>query len=240
MVCSKYAGKVICSGDKKQRRTTHNIMNCWCRTFVAISKNINHHPSLVFPGHYDRSLHTFSTQSSSQFMTETTPTKKSRIVQLKDLGHTNRDVVEKENVNPSTVSRIYGRYGKTQKFYEKKHRSGRPHKLNDYDIHIALRKLSNGSARNATDLQKKEFPNVSVNTLRRELERRGLNAHIRRKKPLLTPIHKRKRREWALAHGLWQKENWRAVWYSDESKFNLFGSDGQEWCWSLEEAWGGI
>ena len=58
-----------------------------------------------------------------------------------------------------------------------------------------------------------------------------MNAHIRRKKPLLTPIHKRKRREWALAHGLWQKENWRAVWYSDESKFNLFGSDGREWCW---------
>ena len=112
----------------------HNIMNYWCRTFVAISENINHHPSLNFPGHYDQSLHTFSTQSSSRFMTETTPTKKSRIVQLKDLGHTDHDAAEKENVNPSTVSCIYGRYGKTQKFYEKKHRSGRPHKLNDYDM----------------------------------------------------------------------------------------------------------
>ena len=143
----------------------HNIMNCWCRTFVAISENINHHPSLVFPGHYDQSLHTFLTQSSSRFMTETTPTKKSRIVQLKDLGHTNRDVAEKENVNPSTVSRIYGRYGKTRKFYEKKHWSGCPHKLNDYDMCIALRKLSNRSAQNATDLQQKEFTNVSVDML---------------------------------------------------------------------------
>ena len=68
--------------------------------------------------------------------------------------------------------------------------------------------------------------------LRWELERHGLNAHIHHKKPLLTPIHKRKQRQWALAHGLWQKENWRAVWYSDELKFNLFGSDGREWCWT--------
>ena len=115
-------------------------------------------------------------------MTETTPTKKSCIVQLKDLRHTNRDVAEKENINPSTVSHIYGRYGKTQKFYEKKHQSGCPHKLNDYDMHIALQKLSNRSARNVTDLQQKEFLNVSVDMLGRELRRRGLNVHIRCKK----------------------------------------------------------
>ena len=48
-------------------------------------------------------------------MTDTTPKKKLCIVQLKDLGHTNCDVAEKENVNPSTVSHMYGHYGKTQK-----------------------------------------------------------------------------------------------------------------------------
>ena len=26
-------------------------------------------------------------------------------------------------------------------------------------------------------------------------------------------------------------EDWRVVVFSDESKFNLFGSDGREWCW---------
>ena len=24
---------------------------------------------------------------------------------------------------------------------------------------------------------------------------------------------------------------WRLVWYSDESKFNLFGWDGKQYCW---------
>ena len=29
---------------------------------------------------------------------------------------------------------------------------------------------------------------------------------------------------------MWQKDKWWAVRYSDEFKFNLFGSDQQEWC----------
>ena len=35
MVCSKYAGKVICNGDKKQRRMTHNIMNLLVQDFCG-------------------------------------------------------------------------------------------------------------------------------------------------------------------------------------------------------------
>ena len=103
-------------------------------------------------------------------MTKTTPTKKSHIAQLKDLGHTNCDMVEKENVSLSTVSHLYSHYGKTQKIYERKHQSGCPHKLNDCDRCIALQKLSNGSEHNAADLQKKEFPNVSIDTLWWELQ----------------------------------------------------------------------
>lgn len=161
----------------------------------------------------------------------TTPTKKARIVLLKDQGESNRAVAAKEDVDPSTVSRIYGQYGKTCRFYEKKHRSGRPHKLNDYDVQIGRCLLSNGSAQNAADLQQKQFPHTHVDTVHRALRNSGLNAHIHRKKPLLKPVHKTKRRKWAWAHGLWEEEDWHAVWFPDESKFNLFGSDGHQWCW---------
>src|SRR6266567_8047516 len=64
----------------------------------------------------------------------TTPTKKARIVQWKDLGLTDREVANKENVNHSTVSRVYMRYGKTRNFYNKRPRTGRPHKLDAYDM----------------------------------------------------------------------------------------------------------
>jgi hypothetical protein len=37
--------------------------------------------------------------------------------------------------------------------------------------------------------------------------------------------------DWAESHCYWEDENWGAVVFSDESKFNLFGSDGRQWCW---------
>ncbi|RDB16053.1 hypothetical protein Hypma_003471 [Hypsizygus marmoreus] len=71
-------------------------------------------------------------------MPNTTPTKKSQIVMLKDLGHLNRDIAEKENIAPSTISCIYGRYRKTHCFYKKMLHFGHPHKLNEYDFWIGL------------------------------------------------------------------------------------------------------
>ena len=54
------------------------------------------------------------------FCGTTSPTKKACIVQFKDLGMTDREVANKENVNHSTVSRVYMRYGKTRNFYDKR------------------------------------------------------------------------------------------------------------------------
>ena len=43
--------------------------------------------------------------------------------------------------------------------------------------------------------------------------------------------HQKRRLEWAKAHQHWTTNDWKAVVFSDESKFNLFGSDGRRWCW---------
>ena len=40
-----------------------------------------------------------------------------------------------------------------------------------------------------------------------------------------------KQLEWAKAHVNWTRGNWKSVLFSDESKFNIFGSDGHGWCW---------
>ena len=42
--------------------------------------------------------------------------------------------------------------------------------------------------------------------------------------------HIEKRMKWAEEHENWTTKNWRAVVYSDESKFNLWGSDGVQYC----------
>ena len=91
--------------------------------------------------------------------------------------------------------------------------------------------LANGLAQNATDLKQKYYPHVHEATMRRNLCKQGLGAYIRRKKPFLSHAAKQMRREWAKQFVDWSDEDWAGIIFSDESKFNLFGSDGREWCW---------
>lgn len=51
----------------------------------------------------------------------------------------------------------------------------------------------------------------STTTVRRTLNKAGLYGRVARKKPLLD----------------WTMTEWNKVVWSDESKFNLFGSDGR-------------
>ncbi|KAJ7165193.1 hypothetical protein C8R46DRAFT_1035799 [Mycena filopes] len=87
-------------------------------------------------------------------MSDTTAAKKGAIVALKEAGMSNREVADKENVAPLTVSRINARG--TSKAPKK----GCPIKMDCRDIQKALQMLSSGRAENATDLQRKFFPHL--------------------------------------------------------------------------------
>lgn len=58
---------------------------------------------------------------------------------------------------------------------------------------------------------------IGVHTIRRRLCEAGLMARRSAKKPL---------RNWAKKYSNWTPRDWQRVIFSDESKFNLFGSDG--------------
>ena len=55
---------------------------------------------------------------------------------------------------------------------------------------------------------------------------------MKKKKPKLTVKHKKHLLEWAKNHEAWTADDWRKVIWSDESKFNLFNSDGKEYYWT--------
>lgn len=57
-------------------------------------------------------------------------------------------------------------------------------------------------------------------------------AHGRRKRnvPLMTAVHRNKHVDWADMHEDSDGKDWEAVIYSDESKFNIFGSDRIQYC----------
>ncbi|KAG0975214.1 hypothetical protein G6F57_023671 [Rhizopus arrhizus] len=56
-------------------------------------------------------------------------------------------------------------------------------------------------------------------------------AEIKKKKPLLTEKHKRARLAWAKKHQYWTVHDWRRVIFSDETKINIWGSDGCKYYW---------
>ena len=72
---------------------------------------------------------------------------------------------------------------------------------------------------------------ISAITIRRNLKKVGITAHIPRKKPAMTEAHCQARLEWAHAHENWGARRWRRVLFSDESTFTQFqqghqGKDG--------------
>lgn len=56
-------------------------------------------------------------------------------------------------------------------------------------------------------------------------------AFRRRRKFVLDKVHAAARRKSAREKKDWTVEAWKRVVYSDESKFNVHGSDGNTWIW---------
>lgn len=66
----------------------------------------------------------------------------------------------------------------------------------------------------------------SSKTVQRRLVCAGLNGRRPAKKPLMRKKNLKARLDWAKSHLSWTTKDWEKVFFSDESKFDLFGSDG--------------
>ena len=168
-------------------------------------------------------------------MVVVTPSKKARLWEWMQAGLPYAEMARKLNIQAeSTVRKACQRLkseGKQPDFYAKPNIPGRPRILTESDARYAQIAIAHGQAQNAVDLQRRLFPHVSPDTVRRALIRRGLHGRVRRKKPYLSPIHRRIRKHWAAHVAGWAPKQWRLCIMSDESKFNLFGSDGRQYCW---------
>ncbi len=164
-------------------------------------------------------------------MVYTTPTKRACIIQLKEAGHSYKEIGAKFNLHWSTVYCIHCRYAQTKDFYYVKPKPGHPCKFTTHDTHVAVRTLASSEAHDVANLQRLCFPNITAETIQKRLANCGLKAYIHHTKPYLSLAKKRACLEWAKAHKHWTINDWKTVIFSDESKFNLFGSDGCYYCW---------
>ncbi|KAG1058544.1 hypothetical protein G6F41_013901 [Rhizopus arrhizus] len=67
---------------------------------------------------------------------------------------------------------------------------------------------------------------ISYKTAINVLKSMNFFSAIKVKKPLLTAKHMKRRLAWAKKYQNWTTDDWRRVVFSDETKVNIWGSDG--------------
>ena len=73
-------------------------------------------------------------------------------------------------------------------------------------------------------LHRVQVTDISTSTVQRRLCESGLHGRIAAKKPQLKDTNK-KRLAWAKKHEQWTLDQWKSVLWSDEPKFEIFGSN---------------
>lgn len=146
-------------------------------------------------------------------------------------GHSYKDISQILAISRSTVASIVQRYKSTGDILNGA-RTGRPtvftdrhrrilKRIVDKDPTLTTRKIAQ-ALKDHHDLE------VTRETLRREIHKFGYKALTRRKKPLISKKNRLKRLEFAKENLNKPQEFWNRFLFTDESKFNIFGSQSVE------------
>lgn len=157
-----------------------------------------------------------------------------RIVALHKDGLGYKKISEALKVGRTTVAGVVQRFLKTGSTLNRP-RQGRPKKLSPRAVRqikkmaLADRRRSAGSI--AEEVRAAGGQPVSAQTIRRTLHQDGLHGRRPRRKPLLKSVHKKARKQFADDNQSKKMDYWNHVLWSDETKINLFGSDGVQHVW---------
>ena len=140
-------------------------------------------------------------------------------------------IAKKLNLPKSTVQYIVTKYRKSGRL-ENEPRSGRPPALTLREKRRIMQEVRADPFVSAPELKKnliqKSNKTVSTKTITRTLKSNGIVARRPRKIPFISKVNQRKRLEFARKYVNQPKSFWESVLWSDETKINLFGSDGHK------------
>lgn len=156
---------------------------------------------------------------------------KNIIRSLRAKGCSLREITAKTGVPKSTVARFLDSDGATPSTKP----AGRPRLLSEKTKRAVVRRFEAGNLKTSTDGRKYLMENtnliVSNRTIIRALSGSGLCSYVRPLKPRLEKIHKINRYRWARAMKPLDQDFWDNVIFTDESKYNLYGPDGNKRVW---------
>src|SRR6266850_368088 len=156
---------------------------------------------------------------------------KENILSLASNGHSTCHIASSLGVSQPTVSRVLKDLLPNRDIPL----SGHPSKLSPTSQHSIVTQITMGKVANA--VQATQHINsiistpVSSQTVRRVLKKCSFKAVTKKKKPLLSAVHRKKQLAFASKYKNWTVEDWKRVIWSDETKINRIGSDGKQWVW---------
>lgn len=134
----------------------------------------------------------------------------------------------------STVGDIIRRFENEDRI-ESIPQRGQPKELSDREERVIIRKVKNNpklsAPKLATEVLNECGKKVCPETIRRVIRRSGYNGRIARKKPYISEVNRKKRLQFAKEHVDKDESWWEDVIFADETKINLFGSDGRVSVW---------
>lgn len=134
----------------------------------------------------------------------------------------------------STVQYIIKRFLEEKRIVDAPRNVNRK-KLTPQDERFVMRKIRENPKSSAVDITKElnqqNKVKVCPETVRNVLRRNNFNARVPRKKPFISQKNKKLRFDFAKQHENTPTSYWEDVVFVDESKFNIFGSDGRRFVW---------
>ena len=117
----------------------------------------------------------------------------------------------------------------------KRNLGGRPIVVANKTKSLIKKMVLSGELLTATDVQRKLWNlgyELTVKTSANVLKSMNFFSAIKKKKPLLSKKHQQDRLKFAKRYKNWTVDDWRRVVFSDETKINVWGSDGCKYYWS--------
>lgn len=148
-------------------------------------------------------------------------------------GESQRTIAKLLNIPQSTVSGIILRLKREDRIESTKYK-GAVEKLTAYDRRFIRREVKKNPRISAPKLVtqlRERGTNVTAQTVRNAIRNVGYNSRTARCKPYISPVNQRKRFEFAEKYFHEDETFWKTVLFTDESKFNVFASDGKIKVW---------
>ena len=159
-----------------------------------------------------------------------TPTKKRTMLVLRNEGYKLDSIASMLNSTKGTISKNLRKLALNPDPYAHVSRPGRPPLLSAQDKRRLRGAILSGDQPDASAAHCAIRPPGGVHTTRCALSQMGLPGRRRRTVAALDRKQVARRKKWSITHRYWSPEKWRSVWFSDECKINLWGSDGLTWC----------